>query len=205
MGSSRPNNYAVMEENARLLFLTYPHEKIASNPAVKFEEGYYQFQVLDLPCRVSRETGRVFWYKEGIWTPCTRPHDTLTVYDYLCDAAPDRILSGKQVTTAGLGSMVHQDLTESASPLELKIDRNPQNFAQACQTMGGIPFPSCDIGFTFRLFPDLPLTVQFWHSDEDFPPRLRYLWDTNTTRYIRYETTYYAIGLFQARLQEVMT
>ena len=44
--------------------------------------------------------------------------------------------------------------------------------------------------------------VQLWYGDEEFPPRLRFLWDENTTRYIRYETTWYALGLLMKRLRE---
>ena len=36
----------------------------------------------------------------------------------------------------------------------------------------------------------------------EFAPRLRFLWDANADRYLRYETMYYAMGLVRERLQE---
>lgn len=204
MQHTRPNNYVIMEQQARERFMTYDQAEIIRKVPVKFDESYLYLPVLDTTCRVSRETGHVTWLKNGQWCPSPRQHDTLTVFDYLCDAAPDRSLSGEWRSHAALGSHVHGNLTEKATPLETIIDQKPYQFIRVCQGLGGIPFPHCDIGFTLNLFPDLPITLQFWHSDEEFPPQLRFLWDTNTTSYIRYETTYYALGLIQARLLTLM-
>lgn len=204
MHHSRPSNYAIMEEQARLRFLTYDQTRILKNSPVKFDESYIWLNVLDTTCRVSRETGHVTWWETEGWLPSPRQHDTLTVYDYLCDASPNRFLSGQWCSSAALGNHVHSTLSETPSPLSTKIDENPDTFHQICGALGGIPFPHCDIGFTLNLFPDLPITLQFWHSDEEFPARLRYLWDANTTAFIRYETTYYALGLIEARLTALM-
>jgi len=205
MYHSRPNNYVVMEEQTRVRFLSYDQSEILAKSPVKFDESYLYLPVLDTTCRISRETGHVTWQEKGQWLPSPRQHDTLTVYDYLCDASPQRTLSGQWRSHAALGSHVHGTLTEKATPLETTIDQNPYQFVQVCRALQGEPFPHCDIGFTLKLFPDLPITLQFWHSDEEFPPRLRFLWDSNTTDFIRYETTYFAVGLIQARLMTLMS
>ena len=205
MQQPRPNNYDIMEQQARERFLAYDQSRIIEKSPVKFDESYIYLPVLDTTCRVSRETGHVTWLEQGQWKPSPRQHDTMTVFDYLCDADPNRTLSGEWRSHAALGSHVHGTLTEKASPLETIIDQNPYQFIQLCQSLNGKPFPHCDIGFTLQLFPDLPITLQFWHSDEEFPPRLRFLWDLNTTKFIRYETTYFALGLIQSRLMALMT
>ena len=51
------------------------------------------------------------------------------------------------------------------------------------------------------VFEDLRIAVQFWHGDEEFSPRLRFLWDAAADQYLRYETMYYALGLLRTRLQ----
>ena len=55
-----------------------------------------------------------------------------------------------------------------------------------------------------KAFDGLRIAVQFWHGDEEFAPRLRYLWDENALRYLRYETTWFATGLLMQRLREHM-
>ena len=205
MQHPRPDNYAIMAEQARLRFLTYDQTEIRKHAPVKFDEAYITFPVLDTLCRVSRETGHVTFWEQGQWQPSPRRHDNLTVYDYLCDASPTRHLSGQWCSTASLGNQVHTGLTDGFGQLEVEIDKHPGTFSKICAALGGTPFPHCDLGFTLDLFPDLPITLRFWHSDEEFPPRLRFLWDTNTCQYIRYETTYYALGLIRARLLARMT
>ena len=102
--------------------------------------------------------------------------------------------------------MFHTGILEdgAASGTEKQIDAHPDAFVRACLAMGGTPFSNCDLGFTLPFFPDLPVTVQFWHSDEEFLPRLRYLWDSAATDYLRYETMYYALQLFRVRLNSLM-
>jgi hypothetical protein len=68
--------------------------------------------------------------------------------------------------------------------------------------MDGQQLPGGDIGYAIELIDGLRVFVQLWHGDEEFPPRLRFLWDENTTRYIRYETTWYAVGLLIRRLRQ---
>ena len=56
-----------------------------------------------------------------------------------------------------------------------------------------------------ELFDGLKIGILFWHGDEEFAPRLRWLWDANAGMYIRYETMYFAVGLLRKRLTEEMS
>ena len=64
--------------------------------------------------------------------------------------------------------------------------------------------PGADIGYGIELFDGLRIGIQFWHGDEEFLPRVRYLWDENATQYLRYETMHFAIGLLRQRIGEEM-
>ena len=66
--------------------------------------------------------------------------------------------------------------------------------------LGGQPFPKGDVAYILEIFDGLCVVVQLWLSDEEFPPRLRLLWDENASMYIRYETMYYAKGLLMQHL-----
>lgn len=50
------------------------------------------------------------------------------------------------------------------------------------------------------MFEDLSVWMQFWQGDEEFPARLRWLWDENALMYLKYETMYYAVELLEDRL-----
>ena len=69
--------------------------------------------------------------------------------------------------------------------------------------MGGAEaegFGGADLAFLLPFFQDLDLLVQFWHGDEEFAPRLRFLWDAGAGDYLRYETMYYALEMARRRL-----
>ena len=61
-----------------------------------------------------------------------------------------------------------------------------------------------DVSFAFELFDGLRIWLQFWEGDEEFPPRLRFLWDENALQYLKYETMYFAVPLLLQRIRENM-
>lgn len=203
---SRPNNYAIMADQARTLFLTYDQSALIAKSPVTFDGDWLYLPVLDRICRIDRHTGHIYWSTDQGWSLSTGFQDTLTVFDYLCDGRPDRSLSGEERFMASFGHQFHTGLleNETASPLELAIDQNPRAFSEACTALGGVPVPNCDLGFRLPFFPDLPVTLRFWHSDEEFPPALRCYWDANAGQYLRYETMYYALDLLRSRLWTLM-
>lgn len=198
-----PNNYAILARRAQEKFLTYDQQEIIAKSPVRFDADHLYLPVLDRVCRICRHTGRLFWIEpDGSVTPSTEPGDALTIFDYLCDAHPHRTLSGEFEAMANFGKQFHSDLLESSAPsaLELAADCDPARFRRACQDLGGEPVANGDVGYRIPFFPDLPVVLRFWLSDEEFPPQLRFYWDKNTLFYLRYETMYYGLGILQNRL-----
>ena len=50
----------------------------------------------------------------------------------------------------------------------------------------------------------LPIVVQFWDADEEFPGQLMIKWDRNILQYMHFETTFYATGCLLQRIRELM-
>lgn len=203
----RQDNYAIMADQTRKLFLTYDQSAILSNIPLQSDADYFYLPVLDRICRIDRKTGQICWSAaDGSWNASTSPNDAITIFDYLCDARPGRQLSGEFRGLTGFAHMFHTGLVENSAPtaLECFIDQHPDAFRSACEALGGRPYPKGDIGYTLPLFPDFPVLLQFWHSDEDFPPQLRSFWDTNALSWLRYETMHYALHLLLSRLSHLI-
>lgn len=203
----RADNYQTMACHAQQAFLTYDQSAIIEKSPVTYDENYLYLPVLDQICRIDRKTGDLYWSSpDGGFILSTVPGERLTVFDYLCDAKKSRCLAGSWQAMANFGHLFHTSLLEDAHPSELEqaIDLHPDFFHSACKKLNGTSFPNCDIGYKISFFPDMPLVLQFWHSDEDFPPQLRYFWDKNALSYLRYETMFYAVGILQKRLLELM-
>lgn len=203
----RPDNYQIMARQAQQLFLTYDQSAIIEKSPVTYDENYLYLPVLDQVFRIDRKSGDLCWsVPNGSYVPSTAASDRLTIFDYLCDAKKDRCLSGSWLSMANFGQLFHAGLLEESNPSELEkcIDLHPDRFHSACQKLHATPFPNCDIGYKLSFFPDMPLVLQFWHSDDEFPAQLRFFWDKNALSYLRYETMYYAVGILQNRLLALM-
>ena len=53
-------------------------------------------------------------------------------------------------------------------------------------------------------FDDLRVGIQLWLGDEEFPSRLKIMWDSNALQYLRYETMYFAKAVLLRLLREHM-
>lgn len=196
------DNYQIQAQRARQRFLTYDQQQIIAKSPLTFDDDYLYLPVLDRTCMIRRQTGELFWQAGGVCTPSHDPSDAMTIFDYLCDSRRDRCLSGEFIAMANFGHQFHSGLLESGAPsaLERRADQDLPGFCRACRALGGEPVTGGDAGFRLRFFPDLPVVLRFWASDEEFPAQLRFYWDKNTLFYLRYETMYYALGILQSRL-----
>ena len=196
------DNYQIQAQRARQRFLTYDQQQIIAKSPLTFDDDYLYLPVLDRTCMIRRQTGELFWQAGGVCTPSHDPSDAMTIFDYLCDSRRDRCLSGEFIAMANFGHQFHSGLLESGAPsaLERRADQDLPGFCRACRALGGEPVTGGDAGFRLRFFPDLPVVLRFWASDEEFPAQLRFYWDKNTLFYLRYETMYYALGILQIRL-----
>ena len=85
-----------------------------------------------------------------------------------------------------------------------QIARHEDSLAAALERMGGIRMPKGEPGYVIPVFPFLPLYVQYWRADEEFPAQLNLLWDANTTAYLHYETVYYLTDFLLERLETLL-
>ena len=199
----RKNNYEIQAAQARALFCARDLEAVAREHGLRREGEKLQLRLLGEPYRVSCRTGHIEREENGRWIAADGFDETLTIFDLLCDAKPGRHAAGIWKTTLDFGGQVHRGLLENGKPdaLELLYDKEPARLRTACTRLGGESIPGADISYALPFFEDLRMAVQFWHGDEEFPPRLRFLWDAAAGQYLRYETMFYALGLLRTRLR----
>ena len=198
----KKDNYRLQAAHAKQLFLQYDQHAIIRRCALQADADYLYFSFLGAPYRIHRRSGDLTRLQNGHWTDGNSFHEVMTVLDWLCDSKHPRYASGNWINIVSHGHYFHGELQEKKDPTALYFDQNPQVFCQACQALGGEKHPSADISYTIPFLDDLKILIQLWHGDEEFPPRLRLLWDENTHLYLRYETTWYASALLLQRLAE---
>ena len=199
---NRVNNYEIQLEQAKKRFLTYDQQEIIRRCDLRYDDYYFYIRFIAQDYRICRRTGDMERLINGVWLDGNSFAEVMTVLDWLCDSREDRYITGRWINIVSYGPGFHRDLQEGEDPNANLFDRNPQAFKLACLTLKGEAFTCADSSYAIELLDGLRVLVQLWHGDEEFAPRLRCLWDENVTRYIRYETTWYAVGLLMNRIRE---
>jgi len=203
--AEKRDNYKLQVQQAKKHFLTYDQQELINRCCLRFDEAYFYVKFLAEDYRIYRKTGDMERLHRGCWIDGNGFGEVMTVLDWLCDSRADRYITGRWINVVTHGHYFHGNLQEdTANPNAILFDQNHSAFAAACENMGGEPMPGADVSYAIELIDGLRVMVQLWHGDEEFAPRLRCLWDENTTRYIRYETTWYAVGLLMQRIRENM-
>lgn len=201
--TERRDNYKVQAAQAKKHFLTYDQQEIICRCGLSWDESWLYLRFLAEDYRICRTTGDMQRLHRGDWTDGNGFHEVMTVLDWLCDSRGDRYITGRWVNIVSLGHSFHTQLQEDGTdPLADYFNRKPDAFCAACEALQGERVSGGDVSYTIALLDGLRVLVQLWHGDEEFAPKLRLLWDENTTHYIRYETTWYAAALLRQRLRE---
>ena len=201
----RGGNYTLQAEQAKRHFLTYDQPRLIRKFGLVCDEMYLYASLLRAPYRINRYTGDLDRCCGGSWVDANSYEEIMTMLDLLCDSREDRALSGKWKSMADFGLQFHQNLLERGpDPTADMFNRNPDGLRRACLALDGRAIPGGDIGYAVELFDGLEIGLQFWYGDDEFSPRLHYLWDENANQYIRYETMYFAVNLLLRRLREQM-
>ena len=198
------NNYEKQAEAAKKHFLEYDGEALARKNHLKLDADYLYPVLLGQAYRISRKDGSVEKQQDGIWNDGNSFEEVMTLLDLVCDSKEQRSCCGRWKTMESFGLTFHRGLLEARDPAADRFSKAPEKLEKACQMLAGTPIPGADIGYAVELFDGLKIGLQFWDGDEEFFPRLRYLWDENALLYLRYETMFYAVSLLQQRVEAVM-
>ncbi len=199
---TRKNNYLIQASQAKARFLTYDSEALIRKFGLRSDEEYLYVNLLCKQYRLHRATGDLQWLCGDIWQDGNTFEEVMTLLDLLCDSRDNRSLSHRWQNMQSFGLQFHQNLLEARDPFAAKIDTDPNYLHRAAEKYGAETIPGGDFGYAFELFDGLRIGLLFWYGDDEFAPRVRYLWDANAKQYIRYETMYFAVDLLRRRIEE---
>ena len=198
-------NYLLQAQSAKQRFLSYDQQKLIQKFRLEWDETFLYTTLLGRKYRICRQTGDMDCLTDGGWADGNSYEEVMTLLDLLCDSRDDRFIAGRWKSMVSFGLTFPQNLLQDArDPLPERFGTAPEALRKAGLAIGGKPQAGADIAFVFEVFDGLPIVLQFWHGDEEFAPRIRWLWDENARMYIRYETMYFAVGLLRRRILERM-
>ena len=184
-------------QNAMKHFCSYDMELLSRRAGVTDRGEYLETLFFGMETKIDKKTGCV--------TVDGRPADfceALSVFDWLCDGKTNAMASYDFCPVSSLpGVLVQgQGLLMDAPKLAKSIDNNSEKFKEIILQMGGKTINLGDFGAEIEIFPGLPMQLKFYHSDEEFPPSITFLWDKNILQFVRYETIYYLSATIKKHL-----
>lgn len=197
------DNYLLQAKQAKACFLSYDQDLLILKHGFRADPDFFYSVFLGDPYRISRKTGDMEYFYENTWRDGNSHGEVMTLLDLICDSSDSRHICGRLKNMQAFGHQFHQNLGEQ-NPQALLFQDCPEKLKAACEALGGIPFQNGDIAYTIPVFEDLSITLQFWLGDEEFAPRIRYLWDENALQYLKYETMYFAVDVLIAKIKRYL-
>jgi hypothetical protein len=198
------DNYRLQVEGAKKYFLRYDQEKLIDKLKLQSDGDYLYTEMLCKLYRIHRCTGAVERMEET-WVETNDHGEVMTLLDLVCDSREDRFISGRWQNMTNFGRVFHRNLMEDQSDSFARaIQENIPAFRRACEALRGTPGPGGDVSYALPIFDDLKIAIQFWAGDEEFEPRIRWLWEENALMYLKYETMWFFLGLLRSRLRNLM-
>lgn len=201
------SNYEIMRDRMQLQFLEYDQRRMIDKFHLEHDGDYLYIQFVRRPYRIHRGSGRVEW-SENAFKSCTVAgyNEAMSIFDVLCCSKDDCCLSGRFCnigqrkgtvqSSPGGGAVFYHQIRA--------LDGRTESFRRACALLGGEPEGPGDIAYRLYPFDFLPMILQFWNSDEEFPASLNVMWDENVLDYVHYETTYFIVSHVLNRICEIM-
>lgn len=201
------SNYESMRNKMRTEFLKYDQERMLRRFSLEGDGDYIYIDFMQRRYRIGRSTGVVERSCGGFSSAVEADYDeSMTIYDLLCFPSDGSALSGRDcpvnrlegtVVSAGNGSEMFQRAADRFSGRADELHR-------ACLTVGEDVGMSGDVAVKIYPFSFLPVILQFWDADEEFPARLKFMVDENTLHFMHYETIFFMTGHIVRRLEEMI-
>ena len=108
----------------------------------------------------------------------------LAYYFHTSDGTP---LTGQWISFAELpdGRMYNSAFQGySGNEIVKAFGMDVDAFKSACEKSGGVATPLGDAAYIFYALPRLPMAVNYWCGDEDFPSSCKILFDSSASHYL---------------------
>lgn len=187
------DNYELARDRAQAYFLGFDQQQLICTWNLKNDREKLYVVFLGREYAIHRKTGAV---TEVSSDDQAGFEEVLSIFDLLCHPGEHKEAAGTFAPVNSLKGAPKSGGVQTAfhSSFASAIDKVPEAFSRACCALGGTPVDMGDISFRFPVFGELSVILKFYHSDEDFPAGLTFMWDENMLQFIHYETVFYIAG-----------
>lgn len=205
MALPRKSNYEIMKNQMSAEFVKYDQAKMIEKFGLRSNERYLYIRFVERDYRICRTSGTVTWSEDGFMTESEGDYnEAMTIYDVLCNSKDSCMISGKFSPVNMLKNTV-QIMNTGGSFFQKTADRLAGKTLQLEKTLGRIGKKadvSGDVAAYINAFEFLPILVQFWDADEEFPAVLKFMVDETIQDFMHFETVMFMLVHVAGRILE---
>lgn len=203
----RESNYDLMARQVRGTFLACDQQRMIAKFRLRHDGQYLYLPFCGRDYRIDRKTAVVEGSGDGFRSVLPAGYnEVMSIYDALSRTDGEVCLTGRfspvnSLPGTGYTSRVGGDFF---APAAREFTHHCADLARACRALGGVPEGRGDVAFRLEVFPFLPVLLQFYDEDDEFPAQIQLLWDENTLNVVFFETTFFIASHLFSRLSREM-
>lgn len=202
------SNYEAQLEKCRVEFANWNHQKIAKKFGLIVDERYLYIRFVGKTYRIDRKTGLAQKSADGeSYAEDAGYNEMMSFLDLFSYSKDDLSLSGQWTLIKHVSKMAHSGEEVGSrlfAPYADMISGNIPLFCGACACLRARKVDEGDACYIVDTFDFLPVKLQFWEKDDEFPAQLNLYWDELVLDYVRYETTYYIAAHVLETIKKLM-
>lgn len=183
------DNYEVVCDNWRKIFLDLDHEELIKRFTLKADEKIIRISYYNESYVIIRKTGMIFLEHEPARSLTF--NTVMAIYGLFYYSKKDAVIKGefvpyRQVKRAAPFAPAFQKTVVNI--IAEKFAGKADELVHSCQALGGIPVKQGDVGYQIKAFDCVPVEVYFWDEDEEFPAQSNILFDAEITDFLHEES-----------------
>ena len=151
--------------------------------ALSPDRGEFRLILVDSQLSITYPEFKVFDAQNNELPPF---HHAMVMYYF--DSAKALPVTGKWISFADLpdGRVYNSAFQNNTGNLLVKTyGLNIEALRKACENLGGISLNGYgDVAYTIQALPRIPMLVNYWQGDEDFPSTCKLLFDESVSHYL---------------------
>lgn len=201
------SNYEIMRNQMRSEFIKYDQTRMIQKYSLKNDTKYLYLDFVLRHYRINRKNGIVEW-SDDCFMNCMEAdyNESMTIYDVLCYAKNTFALSGKYCSLNMLKGTVKSSIPGSNMFQKAAdcFNGKVKELEAVCELLGEKVDIKGDVAARLYPFSFLPVIIQYWEADDEFPANLKFMFDENILEYMHYETIFFMIGHLISRIQDMI-
>lgn len=185
------SEYEAVSQQWRSRFSHFDPARIIKILDLKRDDTCLYLSYFQTPYRLRLQDGWLEKETRDGWSDALYFNETMSIYHLLHYTKDFPRTGGAWVSNESLdGAGSRQVMPDPLLvPFARKFTQKAHLLQRACEGLGGKKLTSGDVSYEFSAFPQIPIRLVFWDSDEDFPAQLQALVEKTVTDYVHFETT----------------